>query len=67
MKRNSVKLNAVGEENHSPEDTVGKACSLGCCSLAFILEEIWKALEAHDLEESVIKVRAKQRYLKVQL
>lgn len=49
MKRNSVKLNAVGEENHSSEDTVGEACSLGCCSLAFILEEVWKALEAHDL------------------
>ena len=65
MKRNSVKLNAVGEENHSPEDTVGEACSLGCCSLAFILEEVWKTLEAHNLEESVMKVRANQGYLKV--
>ena len=56
MKRNSVKLNAVGEENHSPEDAVGEACSLGCSSLTFILEEVWKALEAHDLEESIIKL-----------
>lgn len=49
VKCNSVELDAIREQNHCSQDTISESCSLGCCSLAFIFEEVRQALEAHDL------------------